>query len=157
VLAAVHGDRGILGQAASPGDRTGRTLDDSPELDGPLGDGVDIVHDRVVDLVEQLVQGDEPRTLGVPVGVFHLRAEVDAIRQTVVEQFDGLLADRRIQVILGLEHWRTSRGWQGIGGGRIRHVARIRAFSLATRGSWTRLTVAASVTSQELESPGQTR
>ena len=102
------------GQAAPRGDRTRRAVRHPPELNGPLGDVVDRLHDRVVDLVEYLVQGGELRALDVLTGVFHLRVEVDGIRQPVIVQPDGLLADRRAQVILRLEHGSPVRRKQGV-------------------------------------------
>ena len=54
--------------------------------------------------VEQLVQGDEVRPLDVPVGVFGLRLQVDAVGQASDEQFDGLDAGGLGEAVLRLEH-----------------------------------------------------
>ena len=68
----------------------GRALGDAAELHRPLGDVVHVVLDVLVDLVEQLVQGDEVRPLDVPVGLLGLRLQVDAVGQPGVEQLDHL-------------------------------------------------------------------
>src|SRR5712671_6201560 len=51
-----------------------------------LGEQVHVLLHCFVDLVEQLVQGDEVRALDVPVRLLRLRLEVDRLRQPVVSR-----------------------------------------------------------------------
>jgi hypothetical protein len=79
-------------------------LDDPAELYGPLGDLVDVFLHGFVDLVEELVEGDEVGALDIPVGLFRLRLQIDAVRQTSIQKFDHLETGRLRQVIFRLEH-----------------------------------------------------
>ena len=82
----------------------GRPLGYAAELHRPLGDVVHVVLHLLVDLVEQLVQGDEVRPLDVPVGLLGLRLQVDAVGQPRVEQLDHLarLASDRSFFVLNI-------------------------------------------------------
>ena len=101
---------GYSGNEAPLRHHPGRPLGHAAELHRPLGDLVHVFLHLLVDLVEQLVQGDEVRPLDVPVGLLGLRLQVDAVGQPCVEQLDHLDAGRLGQVVLRLEHgW--SPGW----------------------------------------------
>src|SRR5262245_51979705 len=67
-----------------------------------------------MDVVEQLVQGDELRPFDVPVCLLALTLEIQRVGETLVEQLDDLLPGGRWQVVAG--------GEQGIGGGGGAHA-----------------------------------
>src|SRR5260370_19337451 len=62
----------VFGERRSLRDGPRRALDRSAELDGALGDQIDVVFDVLVHLVEQLMQGDEVRALHVPMRLLRL-------------------------------------------------------------------------------------
>jgi hypothetical protein len=77
-----------------------------------LGDVAHLFRQLLVNVVEQLVQGDEVLSLDVPVGLPRLRLEVDGVGWPRVEQFERLAADFLRQVDLGLKRgdWLLTAG-----------------------------------------------
>ena len=111
VAAAVRGVGRVFGQRAPLRHHPGRPLGHAAELHRPLGDLVHVVLHLLVDLVEQLVQGDEVRPLDVPVGLLGLRLQVHAVGQPGIEQLDRLDAGGLGQVVLRLEHGESPGEW----------------------------------------------
>ena len=91
----------IVHQDAALGYDAGGAFGDPAELDDPLGNEVHVLLDCLVDLVEQLVERDEAGAFHVPVGLLALGLEVDAVRQALVEEVDGLDPARLREVVLG--------------------------------------------------------
>ena len=85
-------------------DRTGRTAGCATEGSDAFGESVDMLPGMVGDLVEEFVQGDEVRTLDVPVRLLGLQPEIDGVDEARVEQVDDLLTGLQRQVIAGLVH-----------------------------------------------------
>jgi hypothetical protein len=73
VVARVGALGAVFSECRSPGDRAHRSVRDSTQLDGTLGDQVDNLLDVLVYVVEELVKGDESRPLDVPVRLLALR------------------------------------------------------------------------------------
>src|SRR3989454_887517 len=86
--------------APRPSFTAGSALEVRPH--GPFGVRFDELHHGVVDLVEQLVQGDELRALHVPVRLLHLRLEIDRFREPVVEQIAHLAPHVLWKIVHGL-------------------------------------------------------
>ncbi len=63
-----------------------------PRLAGTLSQLVGVDLDGLRHLVEQFVHGDEGRPTHIPMRLFDLTVQIDGGRQTLVQQFDGLLA-----------------------------------------------------------------
>jgi hypothetical protein len=91
----------VLGQLARLHCEAGGALGDATELDDALGRQVDVLLDLLVDLVEQLVQGNEVRALHVPVGLLDLRLEIHGVRESRIAQRDHLTPRLLGQVVLG--------------------------------------------------------
>src|SRR5580692_9374157 len=100
--------RGVRLEGGGARDLGERAVRDAPERGGTLGDGVDLVLDRLGELVEQLVQGDEVGALDVPVRVLHLGAKIDRIGQALVEELHHLGAGGEGEIVAGLEHVASS-------------------------------------------------
>ena len=89
ILAGRDAQRIILQFAALGGDGH-RAFRRTSQARHAFGDRVDLFQEDIGDLVEQLMQRDEVRTLDVPMGMFRLCAEVDRIGQARVQQLYGL-------------------------------------------------------------------
>jgi len=63
----------------------------------PLGDVVHVVLGVVVDLIEQLTQGNELRPVDVPVGLLGLRFHVLAVAQPGIEPCYGRMSQGAIR------------------------------------------------------------
>src|SRR6202035_209208 len=72
-----------------------------------LGDGVDLFQEEIGDLVEQFVQGDEMRTLHVPVCLLDLALQVNRIGQPIIEYDNDVTADFLRKINLRLVHRRS--------------------------------------------------
>ena len=90
VLPAAPGLHGVFGQRRSLGDRTRCALDAPAQLDGALGDQIDVVLHVLVHLVEELMQGNEMGALDVPMRLLRLRLQIDGIGEPRVAQVDHL-------------------------------------------------------------------
>src|SRR6266853_370895 len=101
VLLARRDREGILRQLRALGHDPRGSLGRTAELNDALREQVHVLLHCFVDLVEQLVQGDEVRALDVPVRLLRLRLEVDRLRQPVVEQIAHLAAHILGQVVHG--------------------------------------------------------
>src|SRR5260370_37452472 len=80
----------VFGERRSLRDGPRRAFDHPAQLDGPLGDQVDVLFDVVVHLVEQLKEGDEMRPLHVPMRLLRLRLQIYGVGEPRVAQVDHL-------------------------------------------------------------------
>jgi len=105
VLLAGAEAQGIVDEGRALFHHADRALRDPAQLHHPLRQQVHVLRHRPVDLVEQLVQGDERRSLHVPVRLLHLRFQIDRFRQARLQDGDDLLAGVRRDVEVGLIHF----------------------------------------------------
>jgi len=77
---------------------------DTAELDRTIRDQVDEIFDIVVDLVEELVKGNEAWAFDVPVRLFALGLQVDRVGETPVERIDHLDANLLGEIVLRRIH-----------------------------------------------------
>src|SRR5213076_1980182 len=91
LFAARNVDR-VLRQLGALGHDRGDAFGDPAQLHDALGQQVDVFVGGGVNLVEQLVQGDELGPLDVPVSLLRLQLQVDRVGQSLVQQVDHLAA-----------------------------------------------------------------
>src|ERR1700728_406184 len=87
ILAGRNAQRIVLQLAALGGHRHG-AFGRTAQARYAFGDFVDLFQYEVGNLVEQLVQSDEIRTLDIPVCLFDLALQIDRIGQSIVEYDD---------------------------------------------------------------------
>jgi hypothetical protein len=80
----------------------GPCLGVAAELHRAFRNVVDVIFHVFVNLVEQLVQGDEIGSLDVPVSLFGLRLQVNRVGQSSIEQLNYLDAGSFGQIIFVL-------------------------------------------------------
>jgi hypothetical protein len=124
VLLGGGGRSGIVVQRRARRGDPKRALGDARQLDHPLREQVHIAFDALVDIVEELVQGDEVRALHVPVRLLALGLQIDAVGQPQVEQLAGHQAEGLRQIVAGAAEaggiaccrchgFSLVRGWRG--------------------------------------------
>tara|TARA_R110001599_G_scaffold220020_1_gene418342 strand:- start:537 stop:1412 length:876 start_codon:yes stop_codon:yes gene_type:complete len=101
MLIARFQDQWVDVQSGALGYDAGRAFGNAAQLRDALGNKVDVVFDRVVDLVKKLVERDKVRALQVLVGLLALGLEVNTVGEPLIEQVCDLSPGRRRQVILG--------------------------------------------------------
>src|ERR1700719_3463813 len=105
ILARSDAQRVVL-QFAALGRHCNRTFGGAAQAGDALGDLVDLFQHCIGNLVEQLVQGDEVRTLYVPMRLFDLALQIDGISQAIIQNDDDIAADLFRQIDLSLVHER---------------------------------------------------
>ena len=104
-----RGDReGVGHQRRAWSDRLQRALGGSAERGDTLRHQVDELPHLVGDLVEELVERDEIRTLHVPMCLLGLQGEIDREREIAAEQRDRFRAHGLRKRVLGLMHGDSS-------------------------------------------------
>ena len=93
----------IVLQFAALGGHGHRALGGAAQAGDALGDLVDLLQHHIGNLVEQLVQGDEIRTLHVPMRLLDLALQIDGVGQAIIEydgrRCGGSFSDRSIFVL----------------------------------------------------------
>src|SRR5216683_5487466 len=106
ILAGGDAQRIVL-QFAALGGHGHRPFGRTSQARHAFGDRVDLFQEEIGDLVEQLVQGDEMRTLHVPVCLLDLALQVNRIGQPIIEYDNDVTADFLRKINLRLVHRRS--------------------------------------------------
>jgi hypothetical protein len=98
---SIGNGQGILSQSRLRGRDASSAFGDTTQLDHSFGERINVGFDRFGDFIEQLVETNEARPLHVPVGLLHLRFQIDRTGKSQIQQVNQFATAALGDVIFG--------------------------------------------------------